>query len=549
MRFSAGLGQQLGVLTGARWRMWVNSVRARPSIALVAGAGFVAFVVPMGLVVGLGTYRAYETLSSPSRDELMHLVLAGTFLLWVLFPLYSTTMQRTVDARPLRILPLSSARLALLVTVSAFGDATILGLLPSYFPIIAAYAGWRLAWCTVPVLGALTFCAVTLSCAVALALYRVGAGGRRLGWLLPLASAVPAAALYYWFARLTFVPGGQFVPGELLRLPWSQWLRWTPAGWAGESIRTALAGREALSLLYFLALLGGCGAALALHAWLVGLGTPQVSGKRAQEVRPAAGARPGPPRWLWGPVWTMAVREVRCLIRDVQVRTAMITTPLAVLPILVMARLMEGQDTRLYLAAFAVPLAAVVAGSVFFNTFGMEREGVAATFLQPTDRRLVLLGKNLGDALLSMFVVGPVLLLAALVGHSVKFAVGGLAGLTLATPPVLAVANYWAIEFPFRTPKRGENPFHAGFLAMWLIALVHMLGVSAGALLAAPVLLLVLVGFTWAPARFLLLLLPLAAAYAVLVYWTLLAGAARRLLESEPDIVEAVTARTRRWAR
>jgi len=219
-----------------------------------------------------------------------------------------------------------------------------------------------------------------------------------------------------------------------------------------------------------------------------------------------------------------------------------------VLPVLAMARFSEFGEARLMLASFAVPLAAVVGGSVFFNTFGMEREAVAATFLQPTDRRVVLMGKNLGDGLVLVLVVGPVVLLTALVVEDWRLAAGGVLALLLAVPCVGAVANYWAVEFPFRTPKRGENPFQTGFLAMWLVGLIHMLGVGVAGLLAAPGMLLLALGFLAAGGRYLPLTFLLAAGYSVLVYWLLLGGAAQRLIDSEPEILETVRARTRRWA-
>ncbi len=542
-----GFRRQFAALTAARWRMWVNSVRARPSIALVTGIGLLAFVLPFALSVGIGTYTSYRSLAGPARDNLLHLTLGGTFLLWVLFPIYSTTLQRTVDVRPMRLLPLGSQRVAFMVSLSTILDATTLALVPVYLPILTAYAGWWWWWALM-VLVALTFCALTLSCAVAMLLYRAGAGGRRAMWWLSVLGAAPAVLLYLSFVRTTVVQGHHFGLSQVLAVPWSQWLRWVPPGWAAESIRAAVGGKVGSAAAHFGLLAGGCVCALLLHGWLIGLGAQAGGAARAKRA-PRWGRRSGFLYRRLGPtVVSMAGKELRCLFRDAQVRTAMVTTPLAVLPILLMARFAAGEGVRLAAAGMAVPLATIIGGSVFFNTFGMERGSLAATFMQPADRRLVLAGKNLADTALVLAVVGPVVLLAALVGGSWRFAVGGLVGLLVAVPAILAIANYWAIEFPFRTPKRGENPYQMGFLSMWIIGLIHVLGMAVAALLATPALLLVLLGFLLPHGVYLVLTLPLAAAYSGVIYWALLGGAARRLVQSEPDILGTVTAKTRRWA-
>jgi len=181
---------------------------------------------------------------------------------------------------------------------------------------------------------------------------------------------------------------------------------------------------------------------------------------------------------------------------------------------------------------------------LLFNIFGAEGAAVTVLFSFPTRRRDMLLGKNMAHGAVLVLVAAVGLSLAAALTHEWHTLPAAFALALLAAPVLLAVGNLVSIRLPHRVLVRGQRWSRGGmaaasggmgegcgylflYLAAYLGAFVAVLPCVAAVLLPGR--------FGIAPAWY-ALSLPLALAYALVLYRVLLGQAEAWLLAREPEI-------------
>jgi len=181
---------------------------------------------------------------------------------------------------------------------------------------------------------------------------------------------------------------------------------------------------------------------------------------------------------------------------------------------------------------------------LLFNIFGGEGAAVTVLFSFPTRRRDMLLGKNGAHGAVLLLAAAVGLSLAAVLTHEWATLPVAFALVLLAAPVLLAVGNLVSIRLPHRVLVRGQRWSRGGvasagggigegcgyaflYLAAYLGAFVATLPCVAAVLLPGR--------FGIAPAWY-ALSLPLALAYALVLYRVLLGQAETWLLAREPEI-------------
>jgi len=261
------------------------------------------------------------------------------------------------------------------------------------------------------------------------------------------------------------------------------------------------------------------------------------------------------PSWLPADVAALAGKEMSYLRRDPQYKAVLVQMVYGVaaiaVPFLMTGSGLSWDLSRFPLLAnfrlFGVAGALVLATSpLIFNLFGAEGAAVTVLFSFPTDRRHILVAKNIAHSI--------TLLTLNLVGLTVAAAVTGLwSGLPLvltavviALPILLAAGNLVSIRLPHRMMVRGQRwqrggASMGGDSAGCAYAFLYLLAYMATGFAVAPVLLaLTLPSLASTPIVWYAIALPLACVYSVVIYVLLLGVAEGWLMGREPEIATAV---------
>jgi ABC-2 type transport system permease protein len=270
-----------------------------------------------------------------------------------------------------------------------------------------------------------------------------------------------------------------------------------------------------------------------------------IDSRRLRQARAApARVRPGmpTPRWLRpvpAPLLAVTLKELRYLWRDPQMKSALLGLAVPVLWLLVASRWrMSGPFMPAIIGAMFVYAGAPLA----MNIFGYDREGLHILFLFPSDRRLLLIGKN-------------VLGLVILIGVSAIGVTGGAAWLNQlgAVPKTLpflvaasfvniAAGNLTSVYFPLRVVARGESPFSRSTEKGCMIHTLRALLFQAMLLASLPIVAGFLTPhFLNMPALY-LVTAPVSVLYGAAVYAIVLPYATSALLRRETRLIEICTA-------
>ncbi len=180
----------------------------------------------------------------------------------------------------------------------------------------------------------------------------------------------------------------------------------------------------------------------------------------------------------------------------------------------------------------------------FANQFGFDRDGFRALILSPTDRKLILLGKNLACLPVGGVFGGALLLIVTLRLHLSPyiFMAGVLQLLTLLLLAGLG-GNLLSILVPFRIQPGTMKPTKMPGLTMLVMAVCHMLF----PIVMAPAFLPALAALIWrklnwpaAPQIDLIFSVPVLG-LAALAYWMSLDSLGRLLQRRETRILSVVT--------
>jgi hypothetical protein len=176
-----------------------------------------------------------------------------------------------------------------------------------------------------------------------------------------------------------------------------------------------------------------------------------------------------------------------------------------------------------------------------FNTFGTEGGAASALFSFPSDRRQMLVGKNL-TILSALLAVNVVFLsvLCAIAGRLTLLA-PLLCWTSLALVVLIAIGNLVSVYFPYRVAIRGWRTRQQRANQGCAYTFLYLGATLAAFVLLLPVLAALLVPLQLVGAGWLALTVPFAALYAGGLYLLSLRLAAPLLLEREFVLIEKLT--------
>lgn len=566
-----GAWDQLKILFGLKWRLTLRGYR-RSRSAVIGAVLFVLIFGPLALGGAAGLGFLFVRLHAPYNEHVLRAVLLGVYLFWLFAPLLGYALNDSYDITRLFVYPISVRRIFSGAIFGALLDMPTLLLLPT---LIAAVIGFThgIVSGALALAGVLLFLFHTLALSQALLLASAGVlRSRRFRDIVLV--ILPLFWMAYYVASQTLtrhmasINWKSFVAGRT----WDV-LNYLPPGLAARSIARAGAG-DLLPAVTFLVLLEAA-TALTLYAagWLVkaayeGEDITVVVKPRPAAVRPAvtpgsvapvrgetvaaAGRRFGltlPPV-----VEAMAEKEFKYLRRDPFFKITLMN--LVYMMIVAVFAFLRGSFRHGcggagggFNPAGASPwglwgasglLLWGVTGFVF-NTFGTEGGAAAALFLFPSDRRQMLVGKNLTilGALLAVNVVF-LSILCAIAGRLAMLA-PLLCWTSLALVVLVAVGNLVSVYFPYRVALKGWRTRQQHANQGCAYTFLYLGATLAAFVMLLPVLAALLVPLQFVGAGWLALSVPLAALYAAGLYVLSLRLAAPLLVEREFMILEKLT--------
>lgn len=530
------------------WRAYTRNVSAAVGAVLL-----VVVFAPMSVGFGLGSYfgfTALRTMGASFDEHLLRAILLGLYLMWVISPLFGYALSDDYDVTKLLVYPLSPRQLLAGATAGSAVDFGTMLMAPTLIAVVISFSTSALALPLVAAgLAALLFHTLTLTEAVRLASAGVMRSRRARDVLLLL---IPLLSIFFYV--LMQVLSRQMVHFDVRRLlngpAWAA-ISYLPPGLTARGIAAAGRGDYLLSTAFLLSMLALATITLALSAWLMQrVYTGEATGSTGRRptrapVMPVARApvSPGLTTRLPPVVAALLEKETRYLRRDPYYKHALLQS------IYVLAVIVLGSVAPMHRDAAAMPIAGGAAlwsalglllmmeSQFAFNSFGVEGAATATLLLFPSPRRQILLGKNLAFFL-------------ALSAGNVVVAVGGAALLRqftilpqvliwseLALLLLLAGGNLASIWFPIPIIIRRGVPRPKVSLGFTQLVLSGITFTVTG-LIGLPVLAAALVPTYWVSRFWLLVTLPIAAAYVAFAYALSLHLAEGLLLNREPELID-----------
>ncbi|MFQ6132221.1 MAG: hypothetical protein ACE5R4_09310 [Armatimonadota bacterium] len=535
---------QLAALIWLKWKLTTASYRRSRSRLLVLALMVLFFLGPASVFISLGLLKAFLHGPEPMATELLHIALAGVWLLWVAAPVFGFSVTETHDISKQLVFPIPRLRMFLGALLGGFLDVPTLFLLPLFAVVVVGFARSSVA----PLLTGLVlaiFLLQTLALGLSVLLLMLGVlRSRRFQDVLTVLAPVTGIGIYVLIQGL--MSRGYFQRIKPFELEVSQYLVYTPGGLAARAIQEGAAGQY----LPYLAFAGVLLAVTAATLWLGSYVMQRVYEgeivdsyrvrRRPREAQPASRRRRWLPRLLSPQMEAVLVKELRYLWREPQMKSLLLTLLFPALWLVVVAR--GGfLPTGPYFAA-SVGLMCLFAGSAFaMNIFGFDRGGLNLLFLFPSDRRTLLLGKNALIFLITASAATVGVCIAAAWRDELHYVPTVLPFVYAVIVLVVAGGNVASVYYPQRIPARGENPYAQGMEKGCATAVVRALIVQAVMVVALPI----AAGFLGPhllgrPALY-VITAPLALVYALAIYWGALPHLARALLQRETRIIEVCT--------
>lgn len=584
-------GDKLRWLAWLRLAMFTRSFRRKPAVLVFS---IIALLFLLGVVSMFSIFLFFllQNLEAPGNTELLYLVFTGMLLFWIMLPLLSYSTNEGLDVTKLRLFPLTRAELMCSLLFSSLFDIWTLLLFVLLGTIVVAWWMHSLALGLITLLVVVVFymTMVSISQLILAALMRT-LQSRRFRDISVIIMALFGSSCYL-IQRFAIGANSFFnITGNIQHGGFSPTLQWLPSGMAAGAIRAAYQNNWGNSF----ALLGGllliCG--LALYLWQMVLersitasetGASRRTKQRRQNgaiaptysaaahpvgasaALPTArtagaqvvGARVATAGWgsalrpdLFTQLGALVRKELTCFWRDPQLKVRMVQ-PLIYVAIFIIAPLLgNGSSDRA--AGFSAQYTPFVSAAIVFlfmltlsqNTLGIERESLTALFLFPIDRRRLLWGKNLAVFLMGLVVLVALmiicLMLARQPGMILPALVIGLSGMGVA----LGWGNFVSAYFPRYQPMIGRRGYQAtGNQAQaggCLNALMSIVITLVTIVTLAPVALGIGIPFFLNIPLLLVATIPLSLVYGAVLYVVLTNRSARRILETEPEILRATT--------
>lgn len=529
-------------------------------VGLVISVGVLSFLSFGGLFFCL---LLFEVLPEPQRTELLYLLLAAIYLLWVTGPLLGVSFNESYDLSKLFVYPIPYSRIFAGSVLGNLIDLSVLMMVPT---LTSALVGFGKTWLQIAFIAAILFVyvvhTVSLSQILQLVMWGFLRSRRVRDFVLVFGSLFGVA---FFLAQSFLLRGVSWQTVGWLALLWdsrpSQWLCFLPCGVAASGVRAASVGRWPAAVAALLALCALCVVTLVaagflvrqFHAGELEFGKvfafrrrAALNGRSSRRLRPTFTLLH---RCLPAPVTAIALKEFRYLLRDPYWKAYLIRAlaqPL-VYPLIMFLSAPRGlralAGDGLEVAFFTVPAGSLLFSALILNAniFAIDREGLNLLFQFSCPRRLILLGKNLatytiigGTALATLGVVGGLTRRGDLLVVSL---VGTLSLILL----FFAAGNLISIFFPYRIASRGRQQMQPtsngrGCMMMVINTLAY-LGVVA---VAIPPVLAIVLPYTFRFHVAYYAALPTVIVYCVSLYLLALNVAARQLLKREAEIIQAV---------
>ncbi|MGD8237158.1 MAG: hypothetical protein PVH68_01285 [Armatimonadota bacterium] len=551
---------QLRTLLWLKWRLTVRAYERTP----MRFAGLVLFVVVFGTmsvaIAGL-CYAGFVgaeplKLTEGQATQLLHMLLFGMWCFWLLAPALGFPLSEGYDITKQLGFPVPRMRMFVASILSSFIGVPIVFLLPLVVAVIVGFSrrtdvGQHVNLLAVPLaalaLGILVLHMVSLGEALLVLLLGV-LRSRRYQDIITVFLPFIGILIFLGFHLVFRATDRDNISFQaILAAEPSRYLTYTPSGLAANAIDAASYGEY-----------GRCALAVALLAvvtvavfWLGSHLMQRVYAGEiidSRRIRPSRepGRRPavaGPAlRWLRlvpAPLLAVTLKELRYLWRDPQMKSALLGLAVPVLWLVIAVQWdMQGQFMPSLIGAMFIFAGALLA----MNTFGYDREGLNILFLFPSDRRVLLIGKNvlslailIGASTLGLTAAAMWLRQPAAVPTTFPF-------LVAASFVCVAGGNVTSVYYPLRVVARGESPFsrsaEQGCLANIVRAVVFWVTMFASLPIAAGFL---TPHYLDMPALY-LLTAPVSIMYGAGVYAIVLPYAASALLQRETRLIEICTA-------
>jgi hypothetical protein len=448
------------------------------------------FVVPFGIGLGAFTYMGLETLPGRDKGEFLHLVLAGVWVFWLVFPVVGFSLNQSYDLTRLFIYPISKRTIFVANLLGCFLDPTLLLVLPMFAVILLSRCG-SLPAVPLVFLALALFVAQTVafSQAVLWGLLNILRSRRIRDWAILLA---PLIALVFYLAPHMLANGvvgsGSEVFKRLVAWHPSRYLGYTPVGMAAGAIGAAAQGAYFASAGRLLGAAAYLLVTIALGGFILGrLHVGEIGAQPARKAQQTSTrSEPALQRLATNPLAAIALKEARYYWRDPR-HKSMFIAPLFPIAVVLAGALSTGMWRPPSAIAFTAFVCLAGFAGLFQNIFGVDREGLRLLFLTPCHREDILIGKNIaavGVATLTgsvaVVVVGSVLGDASLAAICAAFIFPFALILS-------SVGNVISIHFPHRLARRGENPFTTSSGAGCLTALARLGGLMVAWLVGLPI--------------------------------------------------------------
>lgn len=506
----------------------------RLKLALLAGSlrgddrrrtGFVVSAVGATLfaVGGGGGLAALRGEDGPVAAGSVVIVYAALGLSWTLLPLVSFGTDETLDPLRLALFPLSRGRMFRGLLAGAVTGpwplATLVVLTGGAAGLAHGPVAVAVAVVAVP-LTLVLYVAASRACTTAMSNLLRSRRGRDVGM------AVGLLIMFSVQSVSTMASTGVATSADAVSGAASV-LRWLPPGMAAHAIAAAGTGRPGLALAELSAV--AAVTALLLWAWMLALGRTLVTADASGQVG-------GQVRWSrWSPAsrtGAIAAKELRYAWRDPRRRMTWLSA-IGMTVILSLTSVTTG-------AFFPIFMSAMVVGVSGANAFGNDGPALWMHAMVTSRRRHMradLAGKNVATALLGVFVVSAIAVIAG-VRNGEGF---GLVRYLLAGWGVLGVgigvATLISVLLPYGIPERRGNVLgHPGVGKGGVAFAAAMGSMTLTVLLSLPIVVGMVLGGT--PA---LVTAAVAPGYGAAVAWAARALAARIGLRRLPEIVAAVS--------
>ena len=377
--------------------------------------GIVLFLLMwiMAVALGVGAGLGAGALIAASADPVLmtSLVFTMVFALWLVVPLFTGSLDETLDPRRFALFPLPGINLATGLAAAALVGP---GALTTALTLGGAVRGLGTGGPAVAVVVAAVAVALVSSVvwarviATTFATVLSSRRGRELGGIL---AALLGTALALGSQQIeTMISGFGDWQSPALRTA----LAWLPTGALGRAAALSAAGQPVGVLWLFYGLVW---VVIGLWVWWKALNrlltTPETA--RAERVHSTGAILALPPRFVVrllpsGPAGGVAAKELRYFARDGRIRQQLLGA------VTVVVVLLFGSASELFASGYGGYLGAVIAMSAMItlatNQFGADGRTLWGYAVAPLAMGSVLRGKNLALAI----VVLPAALIGSLAG-------------------------------------------------------------------------------------------------------------------------------------